>query len=61
MGGIDLRDKVVKPYILETKWAQKWYVKFFRRLLNTAVDDVFAMHSGRNKTYRFDAIKPSFW
>ena len=37
MGGVDLKDQLLQPYLLETKKMTKWYIKLFRRLLNTTV------------------------
>ena len=37
MGGIDLKDQLLQPYLLERKKMTKWYIKLFRRLLNTTV------------------------
>jgi hypothetical protein len=37
MGGIDLKDQLLLMYIVERKHMHKWYMKLFRRLLNTTV------------------------
>jgi len=37
MGGVDLKDQLLQPYLLERKKMTKWYIKLFRRLLNTTV------------------------
>jgi hypothetical protein len=37
MGGIDLKDQLLQPYLLERKKMTKWHIKLFRRLLNTTV------------------------
>ena len=34
MGGIDLKDQLFQPCLLERKKMTKWYIKLFRRLLN---------------------------
>jgi hypothetical protein len=40
-GGIDLKDKKLQPYAVERKRCTKWYMKVFRRLLNTSVHNSF--------------------
>jgi len=37
MSGVDLKDQLLQPYLLERKKITKWYIKLFRRLLNTTV------------------------
>lgn len=37
MGGVDLKDQLLQPYLLERKKMTKWYIKLFRRLLNTTI------------------------
>ena len=37
MGGVDLKDQLFQPYLLERKKMTKWYIKLFRRLLNITV------------------------
>ncbi|KAG8239348.1 hypothetical protein J437_LFUL017961 [Ladona fulva] len=37
MGGVDLKDQLLQSYLIERKRNTKWYMKVFRRLLNTAV------------------------
>ena len=34
MGGVDLKDQPLQPYLLERMNMTKWYIKLFRRLLN---------------------------
>lgn len=36
MGGVDLKEQVLSTYLLERKRGLKWYIKVFRRLLNTS-------------------------
>jgi hypothetical protein len=61
MGGVDLKDQMVWLYLGERKQAKKWYVKFFKRLVNVAVRNVFVVCNSRNKThhltYRLELIK----
>jgi hypothetical protein len=37
MLGVDLKDQMLQPYLLEEKKSTKWYLKFFKRLLNVAI------------------------
>jgi len=37
MGGVDLKDQLLQPYLLERKKMTKCYTKLFRRLLNIIV------------------------
>jgi len=37
MGGVDLKDQLLQPHLLERKKMTKWYIKLFRRLLNIKV------------------------
>jgi hypothetical protein len=48
MGGVDLKDQLLRSYLIERKQMNKWYMKLFHRLLNTSV--VNAMIIYRNNT-----------
>jgi hypothetical protein len=37
MGGVDLKDQFLQPYLLEIKKMTKSYIKMFRRLLNVTI------------------------
>ncbi|KAL0895498.1 hypothetical protein ABMA27_011608 [Loxostege sticticalis] len=37
MGGVDLKDQMLEPYLLERKRCSKWYMKLFKRLLNVSI------------------------
>ncbi|KAL0858681.1 hypothetical protein ABMA27_011173 [Loxostege sticticalis] len=37
MGGVDLKDQMLEPYLLERKRCAKWYMKLFKRLLNVSI------------------------
>jgi hypothetical protein len=37
MGGVDLKDHLLQPYLLEIKKMTKSYIKMFRRLLNVII------------------------
>jgi len=36
-GGVDLKDQLLQPYLLERKKMSKWYMNVFGRLLNTTI------------------------
>jgi hypothetical protein len=60
MGGVDLKDQMVQPNPLERKRAKKWYVKFFKRLVNVAVNNALVVYNGNKMhhvIYRLDLIK----
>jgi hypothetical protein len=53
MGGTDLKDQILQPYLLERKKGSKWYVKLFKRLLNVAIQNsmiIYRSLSANNKT-----------
>ncbi|XP_028167065.1 piggyBac transposable element-derived protein 4-like isoform X2 [Ostrinia furnacalis] len=37
MGGVDLKDQMLEPYLVEGKRCTKWYMKLFKRLLNCSI------------------------
>lgn len=37
MGGVDIKDQMLEPYLLERKRCAKWYMKLFKRLLNCSI------------------------
>jgi hypothetical protein len=43
MGGVDLKDQMLQPYLLETKKGNKWYIKFFKRLINVAIHNTMVL------------------
>ena len=56
MGGIDLKDQLLQPYLLERKKMSKWYIKRFRRLLNITVLNcmvIYRANSGQTKRDHF--------
>ena len=56
MGGVDLKDQLLQPYLLERKKMSKWYIKLFRRLLNITVINCMVIchaNSGQTKTDHF--------
>ena len=56
MGGVDLKDQLLQPYLLERKKMTKWYIKLFRRLLNISVLNCMVIccaNSGQTKIDHF--------
>jgi hypothetical protein len=37
MGGVDLKDQLLHIYVVERKSMTKWYLRLFKRLLNSAI------------------------
>jgi hypothetical protein len=37
MGGVDIKDQLLQPYLLERKKMTTWYIKMFMRLLNVTI------------------------
>jgi hypothetical protein len=48
MGGVDLKDQLLHSYLTERKRMNKWYMKIFRRLLNTSILNAMIIY--RNNT-----------
>jgi hypothetical protein len=51
MGGVDLKDQLLHMYVVERKRMSKWYLKLFKRLLNSTVLNsivVYRQVMGRN-------------
>jgi hypothetical protein len=44
IGGVDIKDQKLQPYLVERKRCMKWYLKMGRRLLNTSVHNAFIVH-----------------
>jgi len=42
-GGVDLKDQFLHMYMVESKKMIKWYLKIFKRLLNTTVLNSFVV------------------
>ena len=56
MCGVDLKDQLIQPYLLERKKMSKWYIKMFRRLLNITVLNCMVIcrtNSGQTKIDHF--------
>jgi hypothetical protein len=51
MGGVDLKDQLLHMYVVERKRMTKWYLKRFKKLLNSTVLNSFVVYrqvTGRN-------------
>ena len=62
MGGVDLKDQLLQPYLLERKKMTKWYIKLFRRLLNITVLNCMVIccaNSGQTKIDHFKFTVPT--
>ena len=56
MGGVDLKDQLLQPYILERKIMTKWYIKLFRRFQNVTILNCMIIcraNSGQSKMDHF--------
>ena len=56
MCGVNLKDQLLQPYVLERKKMTKWYIKLFKRLLNTTVLNCMVIcraNSGQTKVDHF--------
>jgi hypothetical protein len=62
LGQVDLKDRLLQPYLLERKKVTKWYIKMFRRLLNVTILNCMIIcyaNSGYSKTdhFKFRAVQ----
>jgi hypothetical protein len=46
---VNLKDQLLQSYLIERKQMNKWYMKLFRRLLNTAILNVIIYRSNTAK------------
>jgi len=66
MGGVDLKDQLLHMCMVERKKMTKWYLKLFKRLLNSTVLNSFVIYrqvTGRNVeqlSYRIQLVKGLF-
>jgi hypothetical protein len=52
MLGVDLKDQMLQPYLLERNKGTKWYVKLLKRLLNVAIHNsmvIYRSHPNNEK------------
>jgi len=57
MGGVDLKDQLLQPYLLERKKMSKWYIKLFRRLLNITVLNCMVICRANSAQTKIDHFK----
>ena len=57
MGGVDLKDQLLQPYLLERKKMSKWYMKLFRRLLNTTILNCMVICRANSRQTKIDHLK----
>ena len=57
MGGVDLKDQLLQPYLLEKKKMSKWYMKLFRRLLNTTILNCMVICCANSGQTKIDHLK----
>jgi exonuclease III len=43
MLGVDLKDQMLQPYLLERKKSTKWYLKLFKRQLSVAIHNAMVI------------------
>jgi len=56
MGGVDIKDQFLHPYLLERKKMSKWYIKQFRKFVNITVLNCMVIclaNSGQTKIDHF--------
>jgi hypothetical protein len=56
MGGVDLKDQMFQPYLLERKKGNKWYIKIFKRLLNVAVHNTVVLFRATTGSQKLDYL-----
>ena len=44
MGGVDLKDQLLHMYVVKREKITKWYLKLFKRLLNSTVFNLFVVY-----------------
>jgi len=44
VGGVDLKEQMLHMYMVNSKKMTKWYLKLFKRLLNSAVLNSFVVY-----------------
>lgn len=62
MGGVDLKDQKLQPFLLERKKGSKWYIKLFKRLLNVSIHNAYIVYKTKypkmqHFQYRLDLVK----
>jgi hypothetical protein len=57
MLGVDLKDQMLQPYLLERKKCIKWYVKLFKRLLNVAIHNSMVIYRSHPNKQKMDNVQ----
>jgi len=57
MGGVDLKDQLLQPYLLERKKMSKWYIKLLSRLLNITVPNCMVIRRANSGQTKIDHFK----
>ena len=63
MGGVDLKDQKLAPYLIARKKCIKWYVKLFKNLLNAAIHNALICYNSLNSkpyhhlSFRIDLVR----
>jgi hypothetical protein len=57
MGGVDLKDQNLQPYLLERSKIKKWYIILFKRLLNTAILNCIVICRANSGQANIDHLK----
>jgi hypothetical protein len=57
MLGVDLKDQMLQPYLLERKKSTKWYKKLFKRLLNVAIHNAMVIYRSLPNNKNMDTLK----
>jgi hypothetical protein len=55
--GVDLKDQMLQPYLLERKKSTKWYQKLFKRLLNVAIHNTMVIYQCLPNNKNMDTLK----
>jgi hypothetical protein len=57
MLGVDLKDQMLQPYLLERKKSTKWYLKLFKRLLSIEIHDAMVIYRCLPNNRNLDTLK----
>ena len=57
MGGVDLKDHLLEPYLLERKKLSKWYIKIFRKFLSITVLNCMVIYCKNSRQTKIDHFK----
>jgi hypothetical protein len=57
MLGVDLKNQMLQPYLLERTKSTKWYLKLFKRLLNVAIHYAMVVYQCLPNNKNMDTLK----